>query len=114
MASRTAFASACTVWAQADVIQHLNNKVPVEDIGAGINNAMASRMAILVNSIHKDGDLCMTGGVAKNAGVLGALETSLGVRIKRIKRFDPQLIGALGAALLAQEKLGKHGIGGVA
>lgn len=107
--SPVTFASACTVWAQADVIQHLNNKVHIDDIGAGINNAMASRMAILVNSIGAEGDICMTGGVAKNVGVISALEKSLGVRIKRIKRFDPQLIGALGAALIARDRFEKRG-----
>jgi len=98
-------ASACTVWAQADVIQHLNDKVPVEDIAAGVNQAMAARMAILANSIGIEQDVCMTGGVAKNQGVLAALEKQLGTRIRRPKRHDPQLAGAIGAALFAQERL---------
>ncbi len=97
-------ANACTVWAQADVIQHLNDGVAVEDIGAGINNAMASRMAVLANNIGLERDLCMTGGVAKNAGVVIALEKLLGMTIKRIKKVDPQLVGAVGAALIAEEK----------
>jgi (R)-2-hydroxyacyl-CoA dehydratese activating ATPase len=98
------FASACTVWAQADVIQHLNDKVPIEDIAAGVNNAMASRMATLANSIGLEKDVCMTGGVAKNDGVVNALEKNLGIRIKRIRREDPQIAGAIGAALFAMEK----------
>ncbi|HQM45731.1 MAG TPA: acyl-CoA dehydratase activase [Smithellaceae bacterium] len=99
------FASACTVWAQADVIQHLNDKVPIEDIAAGVNNAMASRMSTLANNIGLEKDVCMTGGVAKNNGVVSALEKHLGTRIKRIRREDPQLAGAIGAALFAAEKL---------
>ena len=98
------FASACTVWAQADVIQHLNDKVPIEDIAAGVNNAMASRMSTLANSIGLESDVCMTGGVAKNNGVVNALEKHLGIRIKRIRREDPQIAGAIGAALFAMEK----------
>jgi (R)-2-hydroxyacyl-CoA dehydratese activating ATPase len=98
------FASACTVWAQADVIQHLNDKVPIEDIAAGVNNAMASRMSTLANNIGLEKDVCMTGGVAKNDGVVSALEKHLGLRIKRIRREDPQLAGAIGAALFAAEK----------
>ena len=97
-------ASACTVWAQADVIQQVNDRVPVEDIAAGINNAMASRMAVLVNNIGLERDVCMTGGVAKNDGVVSALEKLLGIRIKRIRRSDPQIAGAIGAALFAAEK----------
>jgi len=98
------FASACTVWAQADVIQHLNDKVPIEDIAAGVNNAMASRMSTLACNIGLEKDVCMTGGVAKNNGVVNALEKHLGIRIKRIHREDPQLAGAIGAALFAAEK----------
>jgi predicted CoA-substrate-specific enzyme activase len=98
------FASACTVWAQADVIQHLNDRVPIEDIAAGVNNAMASRMATLANNIGLEKDVCMTGGVAKNDGVVNALEKNLGIRIKRIRREDPQIVGAIGAALFAMEK----------
>lgn len=98
------FASACTVWAQADVIQHLNDKVPIEDIAAGVNNAMASRMSTLANNIGLEKDVCMTGGVAKNDGVVNALEKQLGIRIKRIRREDPQIAGAIGAALFASEK----------
>ena len=99
------FASTCTVWAQADVIQHLNNNVPIEDIAAGVNNAMAARMSILLNSIGLNNDICMTGGVAKNAGVISSLEKMAGTRIKRIRKVDPQVIGALGAAVLAMEKM---------
>ncbi|MBP7739012.1 MAG: 2-hydroxyglutaryl-CoA dehydratase [Spirochaetes bacterium] len=97
-------ASACTVWAQADVIQHLNGGVPVEDIAAGINSAMAGRMAVIVNNIGYEKDVVMTGGVAKNAGVVAALEKLLGLRIKRLARADPQLAGAIGAALFANER----------
>jgi predicted CoA-substrate-specific enzyme activase len=99
-------ASACTVWAQADVIAYLNRRVPVEDIAAGVNNAMASRMAVLANSVGIERDVCMTGGVAKNEGVVSALEKLIGVRIKRIRKNDPQMAGAIGAALFAMEKAG--------
>jgi predicted CoA-substrate-specific enzyme activase len=96
-------ANACTVWAQADVIKHLHDGVPVEDIVAGINNAMAARMATLVRNIGAEPDVCMTGGVAKNGGVLGNLERLLSLRLKRIRREDPQIAGAIGAALFAAE-----------
>lgn len=95
-------ASACTVWAQADVIQHLNEMTPIEDIAAGINNAMASRMATLVSSIGLEREICMTGGVAKNSGVVRSLEKTLGTRIKKTRRDDPQLAGAIGAAIYAE------------
>jgi predicted CoA-substrate-specific enzyme activase len=96
-------ANACTIWAQADVIKYLHDGVPVEDIVAGINNAMAARAATLVRNIGTEPDVCMTGGVAKNGGVLEGLERLLSVRLKRVRREDPQITGAIGAALLAAE-----------
>ncbi|PIP40151.1 MAG: 2-hydroxyglutaryl-CoA dehydratase [Desulfobacterales bacterium CG23_combo_of_CG06-09_8_20_14_all_51_8] len=97
-------ASTCTVWAQADVIKYINSGVPIEDIGAGINTAMAVRVAILVNSVKPEGDIFMTGGVAKNIGVVETLEKLIGKRIKRARKADPQIAGALGAALIAEER----------
>jgi len=100
-------ASTCTVWAQAEVVSKLNDGESIADIGAAVNQAMASRVGILANSVGLERDVCMSGGVAKNRGVFQELEKLLGVRIKR-PRIDPQLIGALGAAVYAIEK-GKGG-----
>jgi predicted CoA-substrate-specific enzyme activase len=97
--------STCTVWAQADVIKYINSGVPIEDIGAGINNAMASRVAILVNAVDPQGDIFMTGGVAKNTGVVSTLGKLIGKPVKRVRKADPQLAGAIGAALLSAEKI---------
>ena len=97
--------STCTVWAQADVIKYVNSGVAVDDIGAGINTAMAQRVAILVNAVKPRGNLLMTGGVAKNTGVVSTLEKLLGKRIKKTRKADPQIAGAIGAALKASERL---------
>lgn len=98
-------AAACTTWAQAEVILHLNTKTPKADIAAGINNSMAARVAILARSVGIEKEVCMTGGVAKNIGVLEALEKHLDMPIRRL-RVDSQLIGAVGAAVMAKEKNG--------
>ncbi len=94
-------ASTCTVWAQADVIKYLNSGIAVADIGAGINIAMANRVAILANSVKAEHDVCMTGGVAKNNGVVQTLAQLLGRRITVPRKADPQLAGAIGAAIIA-------------
>ena len=98
-------APACTVWAQADVINYINSGVPLEDIGAGINTAMAQRVAILVNAVKPAGDILMTGGVAKNVGVVATLEKLIGKKIKKTRKADPQIAGAIGAALISMEKI---------
>jgi predicted CoA-substrate-specific enzyme activase len=102
-------ASMCTVWAQADVIKHINGLKPAADICAGINAAMANRVAMMASALHLENDICMTGGVAKNKGVVHALSRILGKRIKEIRQTDPQLMGALGAALFAHEKASNKG-----
>jgi len=98
-------ASTCTAWAQAEVIHHLNAKRTKSDIASAVNQAMAARVAILARSVGIEKDVCMTGGVAKNAGVVSALERLLDVKIRRL-RIDPQLVGALGAAVHARQKMG--------
>jgi (R)-2-hydroxyacyl-CoA dehydratese activating ATPase len=98
-------AATCTAWAQAEVIVHLNTNTPRADLAAGVNEAMAARVAILAKSVGVEKDVCMTGGVAKNQGVLSALEKQLSVPIRRL-RVDPQVMGALGAAVFAREKMG--------
>ncbi|MFH2065903.1 MAG: acyl-CoA dehydratase activase [Pseudomonadota bacterium] len=96
--------STCTVWAQADIIKYINSGHKIEDIGAGVNSAMAKRAAILANSVGIEPDVCMTGGVAKNEGVVRDLEKLLGKNIKRTRKADPQIAGAIGAAIFAMEK----------
>jgi (R)-2-hydroxyacyl-CoA dehydratese activating ATPase len=98
-------AATCTAWAQAEVIVHLNTNTSKADLAAGINDAMAARVSILAKSVGVEKDVCMTGGVAKNQGVVGAMEKQLNVPIRRL-RVDPQVMGALGAAVFAREKLG--------
>jgi len=101
-------AATCALWAQAEVIKRLNSGFSKADIAAGINNAMASRAAILVNSVGIVDDVLMTGGVAKNKGVVTDLENLLGHTIKSKRRSDPQLAGALGAAIIAKEAISKQ------
>ena len=85
---------------------HLNTGRPKADLAAGINEAMASRIAILAKAVGIEKDVCMSGGVAKNAGVMAAMEKQLDLPIRRLK-VDPQLMGALGAAVIAREKAGE-------
>ncbi len=106
-AAPVTLASMCTVWAQADVIKHINARRPPADVCAGINTAMANRVAMLANTMSLENDICMTGGVAKNTGVVQALSRIMARRIKPVRRMDPQLVGALGAALFASELAGK-------
>jgi len=96
----------CSVFAETEVVSLIADGVPVEDIIAGLTDSIASRIVSLVNRIGLKPDLTITGGVAKNIGVVRSIETKLNLKIKPIP-LDPQIIGALGAALFAKEELTK-------
>jgi len=94
----------CSVFAETEVVSLMADGVEVSDIVAGIHDAIASRIMSLVYRVGLEEDLTITGGVAKNIGVVSYLEKRLGVLSKKLP-VDPQLIGALGAALHAKEQL---------
>lgn len=98
-------AATCTLWAQAEVVKRLNSGYKPADLASSINKAMATRASILLSAVGIEDDVLMTGGVAKNSGVQTDLENLIGHRIKKIRKADPQLAGAIGAAVIAQETL---------
>ena len=90
--------SMCTVFAESEVISLIAlNKEP-SDIAAGVHLAMANKAMTLLRKVGLTPDFMMTGGVAKNAGVVAALEKIL--RQKLFVPEEPEIVGALGAALL--------------
>lgn len=92
----------CTVFAESEMVTLRSEGRNREDILAGIHAAMAHRIAIMGSSVGFKEQIVFTGGVAKNKGMKKALENRIGKRI-RIPEY-PQIIGALGAAIIAQEK----------
>ena len=93
--------SYCSVFAETEVINLLSEGIALEEIAAGINQAIASRLASLVKRVGVQEKVVITGGVSKNSGVVKGIEDRLGVSLARIQ-VDPQLIGAIGASLFAQ------------
>ncbi len=98
--------SQCVIFAESEVISLVNEDVPVPDIIRGLHGAMAARAAALARSIGIEEKIAFSGGVARNAGVYRALGNSLGVELVS-SGSDPQLNGALGAALMAVKKCGQ-------
>jgi len=95
--------SLCTVFAESEVISLISKGEKRENIIAGIHEAIAARVAAMANRIGITAPTMMTGGVAKNIGVLYALEKKIGQRIDVSPKT--QVTGAIGAALLAQKSL---------
>jgi len=91
----------CTIFAQQEVVALLSHGEKLENILAGLHDALASRVAALAQRLGIEPDLVLTGGVAKNSGMVRAMKERLGCEI--LVPEEPLLTGALGAAILAKE-----------
>jgi activator of 2-hydroxyglutaryl-CoA dehydratase len=91
-----AVSSTCTVFAESEVISLVANGEPLDGIVRGLHAALASRVAALAR-VDGDAEVFMSGGVALNAAMVSALAEALGRPVRVVA--DPQLVGALGAAL---------------
>ncbi len=94
--------SKCSLYAQFEVISLLGEGIKKPDLAAGINKAMAERVINLAEKVGIEEDVSITGGVAKNIGVVHNMEKLIGIKFKKLP-VDPQIIGALGAALIAKK-----------
>lgn len=93
----------CSVFAETEVISLLAKRNPPPDIAAGIQNAVGKRCFTLLKRVGLKPRLAVTGGCAKNQGLLMELRRLFQIDIAPLT-IDPQLIGALGAAILASRK----------
>lgn len=91
--------STCTVFAESEIVSLIGRGVDKNKIIRGLIYSIVSKITSMVERIGLEEPVCMTGGVAKNLGVVNALEEKLEVKIN-IPR-EPQIAGALGAAYLA-------------
>ncbi|MCX8094681.1 MAG: acyl-CoA dehydratase activase [Caldisericia bacterium] len=91
----------CTVFAESEIISLIHEGVNKEDIIRGLNYSVAKRAATLLKRVNYEEEITMTGGVAKNSGVVKALEDLLKVKINVPE--NPQIIGAIGAAIYSIE-----------
>jgi predicted CoA-substrate-specific enzyme activase len=95
--------SQCSVFAESEVVTLVNEGMDLEDIVAGLHASIASRLNSMVRKVGLVEDVALTGGCAKNDGLAKALEEKLGVTVKKLP-LDPQIAGAIGAALIAADK----------
>ncbi len=95
----------CVIFAETEVISLINEGKATPDIINGLHRAMANRVAALARGIRIKEDVVMSGGVARNQGLFKALAEGLKIDLKMLEKSDPQINGALGAALMAEEKL---------
>ena len=93
--------STCTIFAESEVVSLRAEGKSRENLIAGVHKAVASRVAVMAKRLKINPKVIFTGGVAKNIGVKRALEEELGIDV--LVPEEPQIMGALGAALLAAE-----------
>lgn len=91
----------CTIWAQQEVAASLAQGLPISDLLAGVHHSLADRICRMVNRLIVEEEVIVTGGGAKNKGLLKALSEQLGHEI--LVPEEPLITGALGAALLGKE-----------
>lgn len=92
----------CVLFAEADIIKHIREGKPIIDILAGAADAIVRRIRALLDRVGIEPELCISGGVAKNIGVVRRLEKYSGLRVRIAP--EPQVAGALGAALFAADR----------
>ena len=100
--------STCTVFAESEVISQLARGTTEENIIAGVHRSVAAKVCGLARRFGIEADVVMSGGVAQNDGVVRSISDELSQKV--IVAPNPQIIGALGAALFAYAEL-KKGIG---
>ncbi len=93
----------CAVFVQMDVLSLVAGGKPVTDVLSAVMDGFTSKLWSMLERVGIEPELCITGGVAKNIGIVKRIEARLG-RPVRIAP-EPQIIGALGAALIARDKL---------
>ena len=95
--------SQCGVFAESEVLTHINEGNDRADIVAGISRSVAGRISSMARKISLTEPVTMVGGVAKNFGVVHYTQKELGLEFVE-PGTDPQIVTALGAALLARER----------
>jgi len=94
--------SMCAVFAESEVVGLLARGTRREDVLAGVHASIASRVASLASRMSVRPPAVFTGGVAKNAAMVKAVSRALSLELAVPP--EPQVTGALGAALLAAER----------
>ena len=93
----------CVVFAKSEALQLLRRGVPVNNVLAAYCDALARRVLFLINRIGMREEFAISGGIAKNIGVVKRIEEYLDTQANICD--EPQIVGALGAALIARNLL---------
>jgi predicted CoA-substrate-specific enzyme activase len=93
----------CTVFAESEVLSWLGKGKKIEDILWGVHQSIAARSIALLRRVGIDQEVTFTGGVAKNVGMIEALNQGMALKVNVGE--DSHYMGALGAALFALDHI---------
>ena len=99
--NKVEISSTCTVFAAQEVVAKLSAGALLPDIIAGLHEAIATRIYGMVRRLKIEREVALTGGGAKNIGLVKALEAKLG--FLALVPPEPLLTGAIGAALMGRD-----------
>ncbi len=91
----------CAVFAESELVSLVHAKTPKPDMARAIHDAIADRIVSMVRRVGAEPEVVLIGGVAKNVGFVDSLSRDLETEVKLPD--DPEMVGALGAALIAAE-----------
>jgi predicted CoA-substrate-specific enzyme activase len=94
------FSTGCAVFGESEAITRITEGIPKEDIAAGVNKALASKISSLVKKIKLEQPCAICGGGALNIGLVKTIEQELNIQL--LIPPHPQIITALGAAVIAR------------
>jgi len=105
--SRADISGTCAVFAESEVISHVHRvpPTPKEEIAAGIYFSVVTRIMSLCKRLGIEKDVAVVGGVALNSGLVNIVEEGLGFEV--MVPDMPQIVAALGAAIVARENIEK-------
>jgi predicted CoA-substrate-specific enzyme activase len=97
------FTTGCAVFGESEAISRVSEGASKQDILAGVHQALASKIATLVDRVGLEMDCAISGGGALNVGLVESVEKKMGFKL--LLPEQPQFINAIGAALMAENDL---------
>ena len=95
------FTTGCAVFGESEAVSRVSEGIAREDILAGVHQALAEKISALVGKVGMEERCAISGGGALNIGLISWVEKKLGIQL--LVPPEPQLVTALGAAIMAED-----------
>ena len=95
------FTTGCAVFGESEAISRVAEGIAKEDILAGVHNALANKISALIDRVGLEADCAISGGGGIDIGLIKSVAGKLGVKL--LVPPQPQIVTALGAAIMAEE-----------